>query len=113
MSGKDERKLIEVPACPNCEKVPDYWTLYGDNDDKPVVGWILSDEYLEKYSDQHKHVLIERSANEQGILRILEGLRYIRCVYTPAHTFRKGSVMFNKLKTVIERYHAREGHQVE
>lgn len=35
MSGKDERKFIDIPVCPICGKRPKYWALdynmYSDN----------------------------------------------------------------------------------
>lgn len=43
MSGRDERKILDIPNCPSCEVKPKYWTL-GRVGDIPLC-WLYSREY--------------------------------------------------------------------
>ena len=46
MSGKDERKVPEIPRCPTCNGKHDVILKYRDGN---VAGWIVPDDDIERF----------------------------------------------------------------
>ena len=111
MSGKDERKLFDVPVCSGCERRPKYWILINDAARHFCVGWLLSNLYIGENQRMSKHIIIKNSVDILDFQHFLEELTSIRCGDNSYHTFRKGGVMFNKLKMAIKQCYSKEKYQ--
>lgn len=109
MSGKDERKLVDVPSCPICGRIPLYWTLDGADKSAPCVGWLLSDRYVEKNRNSaSKHVLVSKYAKIRDFAHLLEKIFSVQCSNSSEHLFVRDTAMFRVVQSVVERYYAKE-----
>ena len=108
MSGKDERKILEVPICPTCERIPDYWVVL-DGHNK-CIGWLTSDEYGEANNTFH-HVLFSRYNIVSDYEEFLMRMESVMCGRDFDHEFDIESDVFPKVQNAIQLYHAKEGHR--
>ena len=112
LSGKDEKPITTIPACPICGKVPEYWILDGIEASDSYIGWLLSDQYIkEKRGTDHSHVLINKLSKVLDFVRLLQKMGVVRCPENWRHKFSKDTPLFCDVKVVLERYNAKEGFQ--
>ena len=116
MSGKDERRIFDIPICPICERKPNYWILTdGENDEAPSAGWILSTEYVKNSANYSKRVIIRRGKMRYGFPNFLESIKFVYCTWqlmrSGKHTFERGSVVFNKVLNSVQYYYDHKSYQ--
>ena len=60
MSGIDEQ-IRDIPICPACENIPNFWILYPNT--KQSIGdgwyWLFSDAYIERHTAYTKLMSME------------------------------------------------------
>lgn len=112
LSGKDEKPIITIPACPTCGGVPRFWILDGFERGDTYVGWLLSDQYIkDKRGTSHNHVLIRKHSGVLNFDDLLKKIEFVRCGKNWKHRFSKDTSIFCDIKTSLEYYNAREGFQ--
>lgn len=116
MSGKDERRIFDIPICPICGRKPLYWILTdGENDEAPSVGWILSTEYVKVASKYSKHIVVKHRKMRYGFPNFLESIKLVYCTWqmirTGKHIFEQDSVVFNEVLNSVRYYYNHESYQ--
>lgn len=99
MSGKDERRVFDIPVCPICGERPKFWTLQENKDiHSPIVGWLLSNDYLENNTSYSKRLVITRrnaSLNSHEFLEKIKGVGHYAQWET--NIFEQGNDIFAKI----------------
>ena len=113
MSGKDERKLFDIPICLAWGGKPRYWMLsYNESSNDPSAGWLLSNKYIEDTDKYSVHVVVKAGKTDGGFFLFIKKLKIVCCYQDmDKHVFKRGNATFEKVIDAVKRYYLIEGYQ--
>ena len=95
MSGIDEQ-ILDVPICPGCRDVPNFWILYPTMVQNGMNGWywLFSKAYLSRYTE-HSELTVR--AGSYGRKPTLDEIVCVTCSGSSNHEFVASHLVFQKI----------------
>lgn len=83
MSGRDERKVLDIPNCPMCGRKPGHWIL-GRLERNPLC-WVYSREHSLSVYGVRRGLTISFYKGNSSMSHIEDGLTYAWCPRCNTH----------------------------
>lgn len=95
MSGIDEQ-CLDIPECPICKRMPNFWILYPTMAQDAADGWywLFSDEYIVRNTKFSK---LTSNEGFHGRRTTLDGIVCIICSDNNHHKFVADHSLFQKV----------------